>query len=136
MTLSTRQIRLIAVFAAVNVLLVVVGWMALVSPQRHDASTAAAQAQLAQSQLDTLIGQGSARHPIKQPAIHTSCLYTLDTALPSQEHQPDLLLELNRVANASGVDVASISPQAAAATAMGYTVRADQPHASTAATSR
>lgn len=124
MALSTRQLRLIAVFAGINVLLIVGGWVALVSPQRHDASTAAAGAQLAQSQLDTLLGRGSGSDPapIKQPAIHTSCLYKLDTALPSQEHQPDLLLEINRVARSSGVEVASISPQAAAATAMGYTV--------------
>ena len=122
MALSTRQLRLIAVFAGLNILLVVIGWIALVSPQRHQASAAAATAQLAQSQLDTLLGRGSSPAPIKQPAIHTSCLYKLDTALPSQAHVPDLLFELNRVATASGVDVSSISPQAAQATAMGYTV--------------
>jgi hypothetical protein len=121
MTLSSRQLRLIAAFAGLNILLVVVGWIALVSPQRHDASTAAANAQLAQSQLDALLGQGS-HGPTKQPAIHTAGLYSLDTALPSQADQPDLLFELDRLAKASGVDVLSISPQAAQASATGYTV--------------
>jgi hypothetical protein len=122
MALSPRQLRLIAIFAGLNILLIVVGWIALVSPQRHEASAAAASAQAAQDQLNTLLGHGSNPATIKQPAIHTSCLYKLDTALPSQAHVPDLLFEINRVATASGVDVASISPQAAQATAMGYTV--------------
>src|SRR5262245_53772445 len=122
MTLSSRQIRLIAIFAGLNVLLVVIGWIALVSPQRHEAATAAANAQLAQSQLDTLLGQGSQGGPTKQPEIHTSCLYKLDTALPSRVDQPNLLLGLSRVAKSSGVNLLSISPQAAQATALGYTV--------------
>jgi len=123
MTLTTRQIRLIAAFAGINVLLVVVGWMALVAPQRHNASTAAASAQQAQTQLATLLGQGSRSHgPIKQPAIHTSCLYTLDTALPSEADTPGLILELQQVAKASGVKIVGISPQAATAAPTGYTV--------------
>ncbi len=121
MTLSSRQIRVVAAFAGLNVLLVVGGWMALVSPQRHNAATAAAAAALAQSQLDAATGKG-AQGPPKQPAIHTAGLYTLDTALPSQPDQPDLLLELDRIAKASGVQVNGISPQTAQANAAGYTV--------------
>jgi hypothetical protein len=120
MTLSTRQIRLIVAFAGINVLLAVGGWLALVSPQRHQAATAAANAQLAQTQLAVLLGQ-TAQGPTKQPVIHTADLYSLDTALPSQADQPDLLFELDRVAKASGVDIISISPQAAQAAAAGYT---------------
>ncbi|HEY2353921.1 MAG TPA: type 4a pilus biogenesis protein PilO [Gaiellaceae bacterium] len=125
MSLSKRQIRLIAIFAGINVLLIVAGWMMLVSPQRHDAATAAASALLAQNQLDTSLGQGpgSGSHgPVKQPPINTSCLYKLDTALPSRADQTNLLFELNRVAKSSGVTVISISPQAAQATALNYTV--------------
>ena len=120
MTLSTRQIRLIVAFAVLNVLLVVIGWMALVSPQRQDAAAAAAKEQLAQTQLETLIG-GSA-HGNKQPAIHSAGIYALDTALPAQGDQPGLLFELNRLATASGVHVTGISLSAAQATATGYTV--------------
>jgi len=121
MTLSNRRLRLIAVFAILNILLIVGGWIALVSPQRHAASTAAANLQLAQSQFNDLVGPGS-EGPIKQPVIHTSCLYKLDTALPSQVDQPNLLLELSRVAKSSGVHLLSVAPQAAQATPLGYTV--------------
>ncbi len=122
MTLSTRQIRLIAAFAGLNVVLVVAGWVGLVSPQRHDASTFSANAATAQAQLAQLLHGGGSQQPTKQPAIHTSCLYKLDTALPSQADQPNLLLELDRLATASGVRVLGVSPQAAQALPAGYTV--------------
>jgi hypothetical protein len=123
MTLSTRRFRLIAAFAGLNILLVVVGWMALVAPQRQAAAAAAAKQQAAQTQLETLVGGDSGSHgPTKQPAIHTAKLYTLDTALPAQGDQPGLLLELSRLATASGIHLLSISPQAAQANPGGYTV--------------
>ena len=121
MTLSTRQIRLIAAFVGANLLLVLVGWFAVVSPQRDAAAAAAAQAQQAQTELDVLNGQVSGG-PTKQPTIHTAGIYALDTALPSQADQPNLLLELDRVAKVSGVKILGISPQPATATLGGYTV--------------
>jgi hypothetical protein len=121
MTLSSRQIRFIAIFAGVNLLVVAVGWMALVSPQRHDAAKAAAAAKVAQDEFSTLMGQGSTG-PVKQPDIHSAGIYTLDTALPSQADEPTLLLELDRLGKASGVKITGVSPEAAQATASGYTI--------------
>jgi hypothetical protein len=97
--------------------------MAFVAPQRHAAATAAASALLAQSQLDALQPGSPQGPPPKQPAIHTSCIYRLDTALPSQADTSNLLFELKRVAKGSGVKVIGISPQTANATASGYTVQ-------------
>ena len=122
MTLSSRQIRLIAAFAGINVALVVGGWVALVSPQRHDASAAAASAQAVQSQIDNLKTGSPTQGPTTQPAIHTSCIYKLNTALPSHADQPGLLLELQQVAKASGVKLLGVSPLQPAAVAAGYTV--------------
>ncbi len=121
MSFSDRRFRLIAGFAALNIVLVVIGWVALVSPQRHDAATAAVATQLAQSQLGAL-NPGSSQHPAPQPAIHTSCIYKLNTALPSQADTPNLMFELQRVAKASHVKLLGISPQTAQAAASGYTV--------------
>ncbi len=122
MTLSTSQIRKVAVFAGLNVVLVAVGWLALVSPQRHDASTFAAQTQVAQSELAALMSGSGTHGSTKQPTISTSCLYKLDTALPAQEDQPGLLFELQRLAAASGVKVTGVSPQPAQANPAGYTL--------------
>lgn len=121
MTLSSRQFRLIAAFVGLNLVLVLVGWVAVVAPQRHAAATAAASAQLVQNQLDAY-RPGSSGGPVTQPKVHTSCLYRLDTALPSQADQPNLLFELQRVATGSKVKVLGISPQPAQAMTGGYTV--------------
>lgn len=121
MTLSTRQIRLVAAFAGINLLLVVVGWVALISPQRSAAADAAAKAQAAQSARAALGSTGS--NGSKQPAIHTAGVYTLDTALPSQVDEPDLILELNRIAAASGVKILNLTPQAGQGMPNGYTVQ-------------
>jgi len=122
MTLSSRRFRLIAAFVGINILLVVVGWVAVIAPQRSAAATAAAAAHLAQSQLGAL-QPGSSHGPGQKPTVHTSCIYKLDTALPSQADQAGVLFELQRVAKASGVKVLGVSPQTAAATASGYTAQ-------------
>ena len=117
--MSSRQRRL-AAFAVLNVLVLVLGWVVLISPQRHDAATVAAQEQVVEGQLAALTGsQGSN----KQPAIHTADLYTLGTALPSQLDQPDLLFELDRLATASNVKILGLSPQAPVAATTNYTVQ-------------
>jgi hypothetical protein len=121
MTLSKHQIRLLAAFAVANLVLAVGGWFVLVSPQRTNAATAAAGTLLAQNELALLTGQ-STSGSTKPIAIHTSCLYKLDTALPAQADLPDLLFELDRLAKASNVTVLGISPQVAQALASGYTV--------------
>ena len=121
MTLSNRRFRLIAAFAGINILLVVVGWVAVIAPQQNAAATAATAAQVAQSQLDAF-QHGSSHGPNQQPTVHTSCIYRLDTALPSQADMTSLLFELERVAKASGVKLMGISPQTAQAMASGYTV--------------
>ena len=119
--MTPRQRRL-AVFAVINIALVVGGWMMLISPQRSHAAASAVQEQLVQNQLAALTGKPT-EGPTKQPPIHTADLYRLGTALPSQLDQPDLLLELDRVATASGVKILNLSPQAPTAASTDYTVQ-------------
>lgn len=121
MTASSRQFRLIAAIVGINLLLVLIGWFAIIGPQRSAAATAAANAQLAQSQLDALRPGGSGGQ-VSQPKVQTSCIYKLDTALPSRADETNLLFELQRVAAASGVKVLGVSPQPAQAMTGGYTV--------------
>lgn len=123
MTLSSRRFRLIAAFVGINILLVVVGWIAVIAPQRHAAATAAVAAQLAQTQL-AQSQPGSSHGPSQQqPTVHSSCVYKLDTALPSQADQAAVLFELQHVAKSSGVKLQGVSPQTAEAMASGYTVQ-------------
>ena len=121
MTLSARQLRFVAAFAVLNLLLVIIGWVALISPQRSDAAAASAKTQELQTQIAQLTDTGGSHGPTKQPTIHTADIYALDTALPAQVDQPDLIFELDRIATSSGVKILGLSPQAAQATASGYT---------------
>lgn len=121
MTLSSRQLRMILAFAGLNVVLVAGGWYGLIGPQQNNAAAFNGQTQVAQTKLAQLMSGGT-HEPTKQPVINTACLYKLDTALPAQEDQAGLLFELQRVAQAAGVRITGISPQAAQAMPEGYTV--------------
>jgi Tfp pilus assembly protein PilO len=105
-----------------DLLLLLVGWFLLISPQRSTAAsisqaTAAAEAQLVEARRPVL--------PVKppaipqQPVIETADLYSLAKAMPSDVDMPNLLLELDQVARGAGVELSSISPGAPAADATG-----------------
>ena len=108
--LSANRIRLGFAVAGVNLLLVVVGWFLLVSPQRQHQHSAAQQLQQVQLDASRLVGGAvtQAAHS-KQPAIHTAALYRLAQAMPPSADEPDLLLALNHIAKASGVKVLGLS---------------------------
>jgi len=96
-----------------DLLLLVLGWVLLVSPQRTNAASIAKATQAAEAQI---VEAQRAIHtappkPPKQPAIRTAGLYQLAKAMPGTTDMPDLLLELDQVARASGVVVGTITPQ-------------------------
>ena len=118
-TLADPRVRRIAVLAAVNLVLAVGGWIALVSPQRSHASTAQQQVQSVQSQLQAIAAVTTPRAP-KQPVIHTAPEYVLSHVMPVTEDEPDLLLTVDEVARSAGVKVLTLSP-VAATQEVGYT---------------
>jgi Tfp pilus assembly protein PilO len=96
-----------------DILLLILGWVLLVSPQRQAAAAIGKATQAAASQiLDAQNQAQAAAHPVipKQPVIRTAGLYELAKAMPTVTDMPDLLLELDQIARASGVSVISISP--------------------------
>jgi Tfp pilus assembly protein PilO len=105
-----------------DLLLLLVGWFLLISPQRSTAAsisqaTAAAEAQLVEARRPVLPVQPAAIP--QQPEIKTADLYSLAKAMPSSVDMPNLLLELDQVARSAGVELSSISPGAPAADATG-----------------
>jgi Tfp pilus assembly protein PilO len=105
-----RKTAVIMIVAG-DLLLLVLGWVLLVSPQRQTASTIARATQAAEAQI--IEAQQAAQPPAaaaKQPTIATAALYQLDQAMPSTTDMPDVLLELDQVARAAGVTINSISP--------------------------
>ncbi len=104
----------IALIVGGDLLLLVLGWFMLVSPQRGTAQTTARAAQAAEVQIEQLHQAATQKiAPViqpKQPAIRTAYLYKLSKAMPMTTDMPNLLLELNQVVRSSGVELSSISP--------------------------
>jgi hypothetical protein len=102
----------IALIVGGDLLLLMLGWFMLISPQRATAdsirlSTSAAEAQIVQAKQVQATPPPAA---VQQPEIKTADIYSLANAMPSTIDMPDLLLELNQLARASGVTVDTISP--------------------------
>jgi hypothetical protein len=102
-----------------DVVLLLLGWFLLVSPQRSTAQSTARAVQAAEVQIQQ--AQAPATHPAavtqpKQPEIQTAYLYKLSKAMPMTTDMPNLLLELNQVVRSAGVQLVSITPTATDAT--------------------
>ena len=114
--MKAKLSRRSAVFLIIggDLLLLLLGWVLLVSPQRHTAATIARATQAAEVQISEAqrVAQ-QATTPVavpKQPEIRTAALYQLAEAMPSTTDMPDMLLEIDQVARAAGVTVLSITP--------------------------
>jgi Tfp pilus assembly protein PilO len=111
----------IALIVGGDLLLLLVGWFFLISPQRSTAAsiaqaTAAAEVQLQEAKKPIVHVTPAA---VVQPEIKTADLYSLAKAMPSSVDMPNLLLELDQVARSAGVDLATISPGAPVASLTG-----------------
>ena len=98
-----------------DLVLLLLGWFMLVSPQRATAQSTAQAVQAAQVQIEQ--AQAPAAQPTaitqpKQPEIQTAYLYKLSKAMPMTTDMPNLLLELNQVVRSAGVELISITPTA------------------------
>lgn len=95
-----------------DLLLLTIGWLLLISPQRSTAasivqSAAAAEVQLQEATRPVVHVKPAA---VQQPTIETADLYSLAKAMPTTVDMPNLLLELDQVARSAGVTLSTISP--------------------------
>jgi Pilus assembly protein, PilO len=105
----------IGLIVAGDIVLLLMGWFLLVSPQRSTAksiarSVSATEGQIAEARKP-VVQPGAAVQP-KQPEIRTAYLYKLSKAMPMTTDMPNLLLELNQVVREAGVQLSSLSPSA------------------------
>jgi Tfp pilus assembly protein PilO len=103
----------VAMIVGGDVVLLLLGWLLLVSPQRSTAqsitrSIQATEAQIAEARKPVV--QPKAVKPPTQPEIQTAYLYKLSKAMPMTQDMPNLLLELSQVVRNSGVQLTSLSP--------------------------
>ena len=102
----------IGVIVGGDLLLLLMGWFLLISPQRTTAksigtSIAATQLQIEEAKKPAVTANPTA---VEQPEIQTADLYSLAKAMPSTMDTPTLLLELNQIARQAGVTLATIQP--------------------------
>ena len=99
-----------------GLLVLLVGWFGLVSPQSHKAASLAKQTSAVQQEIATNLAQIAAQKTASAvpaaPQIRVADVYKLAKAMPSNVDMPDILLELDQVAKDAGVQLQAISPGA------------------------
>ena len=114
-----------AIVAAALLLVVLVGYLAVISPKRSTAAslkkqTAAVQAQIAANK-STAFSQAL-------PAVRSAGVYSLTQAMPSKLDTPGVLIALSELARQSGISFDQIQP-AAGSTATSTTTTTTDPFA-------
>jgi Pilus assembly protein, PilO len=94
-------------------------WFLVVSPKRSDA--AGAKDDLAAAEERLADARAAARRPVER-GVRVSDVLRLAKAMPASDDQAGLVLELTRLADASGVELRSITPASAAVGAGGATM--------------
>lgn len=108
---KTSQNVWIGAVVGVLLLIALAGFFLVVSPQRGKASDLKKQIASTQKQIDdahALVAKAKNAQKIK-----VADLFKLTTAMPDNPDEADVLLELNSVAQASGIEFSSISVNAA-----------------------
>jgi len=111
-TLSPRaQTTLVA---AVLLVVAVMGYFVLIAPKRSTASDLKKQTSSVQAQIASNQSSG-----FKQalPAVRAATVFSLAQAMPSQLNTPEIILQLNKLAEDSGITFDQVQPDAAGASA-------------------
>lgn len=109
-SLSTRA--QVAVIASVLVLVAVIGYFALISPKHSTAASLKRQTAAVQAQIKA---NSSKAFSQALPAVRAASVFRLAMAMPSQLQTPDIILQLNKLAESSGISFDQIQPGAAGA---------------------
>ena len=101
----------IAIVVAGLLVVTLAGYFLVISPQRSKAAELATEAGSIEAQIQALrIANAQVRNV--EP-IRVADLFRVSKAMPSTDDMPGVLLELNRIANETGISFESITPQEA-----------------------
>jgi Tfp pilus assembly protein PilO len=103
---SSRSLIALAIGGVLLYGLVV--WFLVVAPKRSEAATL--RADIATAELKLAQAQATAHRP-QSAGTSIADVFRLAKAMPSSTDQPGLLLELDRLAHASGITLGSVTPQ-------------------------
>ncbi len=88
-------------------LVAMVGYFALVAPKHHTAASLKKQTAAVQAQIDQ---NRSTAFTKALPAVRSASVFSLTQAMPSQLDTPEVILQLNALAHASGISFDQIEP--------------------------
>jgi Tfp pilus assembly protein PilO len=104
---SLPQAAQVALTACALLLVAMVGYFALVAPKHHTAASLKSQTAAVQAQIDQ---NRSSAFTKALPAVRSASVFSLTQAMPSQLDTPEVILQLNALAHASGISFDQISP--------------------------
>lgn len=108
----------LAIAAVAPIVVLVAGWLLLVSPQRSKASSIAAQVQTVQQQV--ALNKAAVAAAGKPQPIRVADVFRLATAMPDSPDMPGIILQLDKIAAESGIQFTSITPANPPVSGPGY----------------
>jgi Tfp pilus assembly protein PilO len=102
-----------AVIAGVLFVVVLLGYFAVIAPKRSTAADLKKQTAAVQKQIDQ---NRSSAFTKALPAVRAASIFKLTQAMPSQLNTPDVILQLNQLADDSGLQFDQITPGGGAST--------------------
>lgn len=116
----------IALVATGLLFVALIGYFALISPKHSTAASLKKQTAAVQAQIDANRSTGFTK---ALPAVRAASVFRLAMAMPNQLETPDVILQLNAMAEDSGISVDQIQPNAAGATGSTATPNTTDPFA-------
>ena len=104
------------VIAGVLLVVALLGYFVLISPKRSTAADLKKQTAAVQQQIDQ---NRSTAFTKALPAVRAASIFKLTQAMPSQLHTPDVILQLNQLADDSGLSFDQIQPGSTTAGGVG-----------------
>jgi hypothetical protein len=106
----------------VSLLVLLLGYFAVIAPKRSTAADLKKQTAAVQAQIDQ---NKSSAFKKALPAVRAATVFNLTQAMPSQLDTPDLILQLNQLAEDSGISFDQIQPGATGASTTSDAVTTD-----------
>jgi type IV pilus assembly protein PilO len=114
-----RQVPAAVLVLPVLLLVVLAGYFLLIKPKQDAAGKLSDE--IASLETQVAVAMAAQRQPADdESAIQVADVFQVTKAMPDDDDVPGILLELNSVASASGIEFLSIAPQSAAVRS-GYT---------------
>jgi Tfp pilus assembly protein PilO len=109
---TKRHVPVVLVLAPAFLIVAAVGYFLLVKPLQDDAGRLADQAAELQTQVDVAVAARNRQAGGAEETIRVADVFQLTKAMPDKTDMPGIVLALDSLASAAGVDFTSISPGA------------------------